>query len=406
MTLPLEESLRRLTGELRMLSGLSVSFGTAQRSETLRMGLAQEALLRGGRFEQAEKPITENSLFDLASLTKLFTCVAMLQLIERGRLSFEDGVGRVDSRFERLRGVSVYQLLTYSVPLRSPERVDAQPDGEAAEAQIFACAPVEGPEPEKLYSDMNALICRYLVESASGVDFLDYLRQHILSPLGMDSTYAAVPENRREDCLNYNYEHRILKGRYLLSDQAFPCLPHDPKARLLLSEGRGLSGHAGLFSTAGDMVRFAQGLLAGELLSKNMLLEIGKNRTGRHHGRYRQYLGYLCFAKSAVPRLSEVPPWMGERAFGLSGYTGNHLAIDPELGVFDLLLGNRCHMRVSMIEPQEQGDRLGLSPEGAGLIDWPDGRRVQSSWRYVYQKDALIHLPVYERMRALGWVMF
>lgn len=404
MSLTLEKRLCRLTEELRMLSGLSVSFGTAKESRTIRFGLAQEAVLREGRFVPEPRPITESSLFDLASLTKLFTAVCMLQLIERGKLGFDDSVGGLDPRFSCLKKISVYELLTYQVPLRSPERVDAQPDGDAAERQIFACAPAPGPEPEKLYSDMNALICRYLVESVSGLSFEAYLGKYIFSPLGLRNTFAKVPEDRLKDCLNYNYEHRVINGRWLLSEQVTPGLPHDPKARLLLKTGKGLSGHAGLFSTAEDMVRFAQGLLEGAILSRETLLEIGKNRTGTTAGRYRQYLGYLCFAKSAVRRLSEVPPWMGERALGLSGYTGNHLAIDPELGAFDLLLGNRCHMRVSAIEPPEAAEAFGLSKEGAGLIRWPDGRLVYSSFRYVYQKDNLIHLPAYEGMRALGWI--
>ena len=194
-------------------------------------------------------------------------------------------------------------------------------------------------------------------------------------------------------------------GRYFINTRAVPGLPHDPKARLLISGGRGLCGHAGIFSTAQNMVQFAQGLLAGSLLSRRMLLEIGKNRTGRAGGgRYRQYLGYLCFSKSSIQRFSEVPAWMGESAFGQAGYTGNHLAIDPEMGVFDLLLGNRCHMRVSAVEPGEQAEGLGLSLEGAGSVTWPDGRRVKSSFRYVHQKDRLIHDPVLRRIRELGWL--
>lgn len=61
------------------------------------------------------------------------------------------------------------------------------------------------------------------------------------------------------------------------------------------------------------MVRFAQALLSGELIRRETLCEIGVNRTGFSHGdgTYRQYLGYLCFAKHPLQRLSEVPHWMG-----------------------------------------------------------------------------------------------
>ena len=403
--LDIEQGLRLLSGDLGMLSGLSVSFGTADQSHTMAMGLAQEALLESGCFVEAKKPLSDDSLYDLASLTKVFTAVCVMQLIERGKIKLDDGFGRLDPRFVHLRDVCVYDVLTYQAVLRTRERVDAQTDAGEAEALIFDCRRVDGPEPERLYSDMNALLCKYLVESVSGLSFEEYLQRYIFSPLGMKDTFARVPRQRIPDCLNYNYEHRVIDGQYFINTRAVPGLPHDPKARLLISGGRGLCGHAGIFSTAQNMVQFAQGLLAGSLLSRRMLLEIGKNRTGRMGGgRYRQYLGYLCFSKSSIQRFSEVPAWMGESAFGQAGYTGNHLAIDPEMGVFDLLLGNRCHMRVSAVEPGEQAEGLGLSLEGAGSVTWPDGRQVKSSFRYVHQKDRLIHDPVLRRIRELGWL--
>ena len=403
--LDIEQGLRLLCTEMGMLSGLSVSFGTADQSRTMAMGLAQEALLENGCFIEAKKPVRDDTLYDLASLTKVFTAVCVLQLIESGKISLDDSFGRLDPRFVHLRHVSVYDVLTYQAVLRTRERVDAQADAEEAEALIFDCRRFDGPEPDRLYSDMNALLCKYLVESVSGLSFEEYLQRHVYSPLGMRDTFARVPPQRVPDCLNYNYEHRVAGGQYLISTQAVPGLPHDPKARLLITGGRGLCGHAGIFSTAQNMVQFAQGLLAGSLLSRRMLLEIGRNRTGRvGSGFYRQYLGYLCFSKSAVQRFSEVPAWMGESALGQAGYTGNHLAIDPEMGVFDLLLGNRCHMRVSMIEPGERAEALGLSADGAGSITWPDGRRVKSSFRYVHQKDRLIHDPVLRRIHELDWL--
>ncbi len=400
----LEQGLNRLTNEWRMLSGASVSFGTATQSRTMYKGYAQEALLENGRFVAATKPITEHSLYDLASLTKLFTAICVLQLIERGALDFDQGIGRIDPRFVHLREASLYDTLTYQAVLRTPERIDAQANADESLRVIFECRRFEGPEPEKLYSDMNALVCKYVVECASGMSYEDYLQKYIFSVLGIKNTFASVPNDRMKDCLNYNYEHRIIGGKYLYNDDITPGLPHDPKARMLMSGGKGLCGHAGIFATASDMVQFAQGLLSGALLSRRILLEIGKNRTGRNEGRYRQYLGYLCFSKSAVRRLSEVPPWMGNRAFGLSGYTGNHLAVDPEMGTFDLLLGNRCHMRVSTIEPKDGAEGLGLSGEGTGAVFWPDGRQVLSSFQYVYQKDHLIHMPVLRGMRELGWI--
>ncbi|NLC33508.1 MAG: serine hydrolase, partial [Clostridiales bacterium] len=264
----------------------------------------------------------------------------------------------------------------------------------------------EDPVNGKLYSDMNALLLKYIIEEVSGFSFEEYLHKNVFAVLGMKETFSTVPKNRVQDCLNYNYEHQIDKDSYIIQKDAVPGTAHDPKARLLMMGGMGLQGHAGLFSSSQDMVRFAQGLLRGDLLDRKWLLEIGKNRTGKLvPGQYRQFLGFLCFAKSPVQYLSELPQWMGPAAFGIAGYTGNHIAIDPEIGAFDILLGNRCHMRVSKIEPMLLAkEKYSLSREGAGWIKWPDGRQVKSSFQYVHQKDELIHNPVYHELKKRSWI--
>lgn len=404
--LDLQSSLQKLTADLGMLCGLSLSYGNVTASETLCEGFAQEALWQDGLFIKAEKPVTLHSLYDLASLTKLFTLVTVLQLIQKGKLHFEDIVGCLDKRFVKLGDTKLSDILSYQAVLRSPERIDSQPDAETAQRQIFLISRFLGPEPVKLYSDMNAMVLKYLIEQVSGYSYEDYLQKYIFSVLGMKDTFSIVPEDRLSNCLNYNYEHKILNENYILNKDTQPGIVHDPKARMMVKGGKGLPGHAGLFSTAQDMIYFVQGLLRGDLLHKKLLLEIGENRTGFNEpGRYRQYLGYLCFSKNPVQYFSEVPQWMGSCSFGLAGYTGNHLAIDPESHVFDLMLGNRCHMRVSQIEPSSQAaEEYHLSPDGAGLIKWPDKRLVKSSFSYIHQKDTLIHLPVYHQLKQRGWL--
>lgn len=95
---------------------------------------------------------------------------------------------------------------------------------------------------------------------------------------------------------------------------------------------------------------------------------------------------------------------MGARSIGLSGFTGNHLSIDPDAERFVLFLGNRCHGRVSHIVPPEGMDltAYGLNARGVGLIKWNDGRMVPSSAKYVYFKDEMLHAPIESRMHALG----
>lgn len=391
----------------RMLSGITVAYGTKDAAEHLSYGRAQEVQLDGGRFVPHVRMIDDQSIYDLASLTKFFTCVMTMMLVEQGRLALNERVGAIDPRFENLKEVSVHDVMCYLVSLQTPGRIDTAPDREEGLRRLFAVKPAPLP-PVRIYSDMNAMVVKYIIEARTGMAYADALKQYIFDPLGMRDTYAAVPVSKRSRCLCYNYEHRIVRDAHILRTDTLPGTPHDPKAMLLGDGGRDLCGHAGLFSTRQDMTLFAQALLGGELLKRETLLDIGTNRTGKWNsdGTYRQPLGLLCFTKHPDQHLSEVPAYAAEHAIGLSGFTGNHLIIDIQHGVFEIFLGNRCHNRISHITPplDKTLTDYGLDDRGAGMIRWPDGRKIATSAKYVYQKDRCLHEPIVQRMQTLGWL--
>ena len=96
---------------------------------------------------------------------------------------------------------------------------------------------------------------------------------------------------------------------------------------------------------------------------------------------------------------------MSDRSIGLSGFTGHHIAIDPETGVFALMLGNRVMDRLSVLIP-EKGRTLtdyGLAADGSGQVTWPDGRQVYSSVDWVHQKDARLHRPIAAQLALPPW---
>lgn len=393
----LDQAIRYFTDESHIMACLAVTCGDACHETH-----AMRGFIRPG----VDAPVTDRAVFDLASLTKLFTGLTVMRLWEAGRLSLDAPVTAYAPQFTHLDTVTVDQVLGFEVALRTPQRVDTQPDREAGLRQLWAIVP--SPQGEgRYYSDMHAMVLGQVIEGAADDRLMAVIRREILRPLGMNSTFAAVPEERLADCVSCDREHRIEGARWILREGVAPGTPHDPKARLLSPRGECLCGHAGLFSTRGDMVRLCQGILRGDVLSRDGLRRMARNRMGRllPEGRYTQYLGSQCYVKHPQQYFSEIPLYMSDQAIGLSGFTGHHLSVDPETGVFALFLGNRVLDRLTVLVP-EQGRTLtdyGLAEDGSGQVTWPDGRRVFSSVNYVHQKDQRLHRPIASLLGLPTW---
>ena len=303
-------------------------------------------------------------------------------------------------QFLYLDGVPVSQVLGFEIALRTPERIDAQPDSKAAEAMLFSSRPF--PNGLKAYSDIHAMVARYILEGAADMPFMHLVTRELLRPLGMTNTWCCVPEAVRTRCVSHDREHRIEGDRWLVREGIAPGTVHDPKARIIAPNGEAFCGHAGLFSTAADMTKLCQGILRGDVLSAADLRYMARNRTGRRmaDGAWTQHLGLLCYVRHPVQRHSEVPVYMTDEAIALSGFVGNHIAIDPRQGIFEFFLGSRVMNRLTTIIPPP-GRTIadyGLAPDGTGSIDWPGEGRIISSVDFVYLKDAHYHPYVAETL--------
>ncbi len=380
------QAVEFFTRETGILSGLAAACGDAARTETAMDG----------------KDIREGSVFDLASVTKLFTGLCAMKLKEEGLLDFSRPVFSYDPRFTRLGDTTVFQLMSFAVTVNTPERLDACPDRETALQALFAAEPGERPE-RRVYSDIPAMILKYVIEAAAGIPLYDCVKRVVLDPAGMRETWAAVPPERMADCQDYSGEHRIVKGEKTLRRDIRRGVPHDPKAAVLQGDTGALCGHAGLFSTLRDMERFCRAVTEGRIVSPESLREMAVNRTGRAlpDGTHTQYLGYQCYVRHPEQYYSEIPVYMGARAFGIGGFTGNHVSMDPARGLFTVFLGNRVYNRLTFLVP-EDGKTLadyGLLPDGRGEYRWEDGETVPSSVHYVHQKDAHLHRAVMDVLK-------
>ena len=380
----LTAAVRWFTREKEIMSGMLLACGAGDRTEFAMDG-----------------EVREDSVFDLASLTKLFTGLCALKLKEEGLLDPGRPVFFYDSRFESLADVTVEQIMGFTRELRTPGRVDACGSREEALDCLFGTVSMGEPK-GRAYSDIPSMVLKYVLEAAGSLPFADCVRKIVLEPAGMTETWARVPEERSGDCVSYDGEYRIEGAKRIHRTGLKPGVPHDPKAAAIQGGTGDLCGHAGLFSTGADMIRFCRAVLGEKIVSRASLLEMAVNRTGHRKtdGTYTQYLGYQCYVRHPDQYYSEIPGYMGMQAFGNAGFTGNHLSVDPEHGTFTLFLGNRVKNRLTVLLPEE-GKTLedyGLNADGSGRYLWrnADGSYISipSSVRYVHQKDEHLHRAV------------
>ena len=378
----LEEGVSHLVDERRIISGIAVSYGDRTRGEAFCRGNLREVRLENGAFVPDVAPLKNDSVFDLASVTKLFTCIAVLQLMERGKLRLNRTLGSIDKRFSQIPDVTIEDLLCFRAQLQTTARMDTAASSDEAEKLLFDIR-LGPPATRKYYTDMGSMVLKYVVETVSDTLFWDFLRENIVVPLGMTRTFAEVPAELLPQTLDCNYERRIVNGAFWLDTACPPGTVHDPKARLLNTARPAPCGHAGVFASLDDMTKLAQGLLQDALLSRKTLLEIGVNRTGGKlpDGTDSQYMGYLCYSKQPDQTFSEVPAYFGPRTIALNGFTGNHFSVDPEKNQFMILLANRIHNRATTVTGR-------ANPlDKTETILWDDGKTYIVSQNFVYTKD-------------------
>ncbi|NOX89909.1 MAG: serine hydrolase [Calditrichaeota bacterium] len=310
-----------------------------------------------------KKKMTVKTIFDLASITKpVATATSAMILIDRGKLRLMDRVDRFIPEFSRKNEkdhsgepIRIIHLLTHTsgLPPYAPVKELAKRFGSPAPDSLItyiARAPRHHePGVYFKYSCLNYITLQRIIEIISGQSLDDFTRDNIFNPLGMMSTFYNPPKERTEFCA----ATEILEDGEVLLGKV-----HDPLARVM---NGGVSGNAGLFSTADDLAIYAAMLLnegswnGRRILSKPAVRKMisvprGFEKFGRTlgwdaHSVYNSNMGDL----------------FGDRAFGHTGYTGTSITIDPESKVVVILLTNRVH-------PHDQGSVVRLRSLIANVV--------------------------------------
>jgi CubicO group peptidase (beta-lactamase class C family) len=282
--------------------------------------------------EPTREPMRVDTVFDLASLTKpIATATSVMSLVEQGRLRLGDPVSQhlPEVTDPVAGGVTIEQLLTHHSGHIPDNSIDDYQQGvEEAWRRLFALKPVDPPGTKFVYSDVNFELLGKVVERVSGKPLDRYVRETIFAPLGMtETTYLPGPTLRARAAATEQRDGRWLVGEV-----------HDPRAALL----GGVAGHAGLFSTAADLSRYAAALLGeGQLDSARVLAPATVREMTRRRdvsGNHRA-LGWdirSVYSRNRADLYSS-------SAYGHGGFTGTALWIDPELDLFVIFLSTRLH---------------------------------------------------------------
>jgi len=301
--------------------------------------------------EPVSLPMTADTIFDGASLTKVIaTTPAIMLLVERGKLRLGDKVNRWIPGFEAhgKGAVTVRHLLTHTSGLRPGLSAKPAWRGVAKAIDLAKAEPLTTqPDTKFRYSDINFILLGEIIRLASGQPLDEFAAKHIYRPLGMRDTGFLQPLAKRSRIApTERVDGKILHGTV-----------HDPTSRRM----GGVAGHAGLFTTAADLSRFARMMLNGGKLNGRRVLkrETVRLMTSVHTPKgmkAKRGLGWDIDSPYSSPRGNHFK--IG--GYGHTGWTGGSLWIDPATRTIVILMTSRTH-------PDGKGNVIALRREVATL---------------------------------------
>ncbi|WP_327365537.1 serine hydrolase [Streptomyces sp. NBC_01217] len=281
--------------------------------------------------------MAEDTVFDLASVSKLFTSILAVQQIERGTLELEAKVASYLPDFAGggKQDITIRQLLTHTSGFRAWIPLYAAPTREGKLELLWNEVPANPPGTVYLYSDLNLISLQLVLEKITGRTEDVLLREQITAPLGMHRTRYNPPASWKPKIAATEDARRPWSGldRGLVWGEV-----HDENAYSL----DGVAGHAGVFSCAWDLAILARTLLNGGVYGRARILsaesvdllftDFNTAFPGDAHGLGFELYQHWYMGAMATPRTA-----------GHTGFTGTSLVLDPTTDSFLIVLGNSVH---------------------------------------------------------------
>ena len=273
-------------------------------------------------------PLTEDTLFDMASLSKLMgTTMAALRLIEQGKLHLDDKVGDFFENCYGKEEITIYQLMTHTSGIPAFFHMWKMNIDPKDAAKVIMEHPFAAPTGSKvIYSCMGYILLGKILEKICGEPLDKIVKREVLQPLGMENT-CYCPEAGR---ICVSTEKKPDSDEYICGHV------HDENAYSI----GGVSGNAGLFSTLDDCITFASLLSRGaEGFLKKETFDLAVTDHTEKISDSARGLGFHMFREQVYPGGKN----MSRGSYGHSGFTGTYIYVDKETKVFCVFLSNRVH---------------------------------------------------------------
>ena len=301
-----------------------------------KIGNTKKQLAEGfaGKRGEGLDDLNMDTMYDIASITKIISCLGLMKLFEEGKLCLDS---RIDKFLPEYYGmdkgaITVFELLTHTSVIPGQIQIyrTCHNKAEILDAIRFY-APRDRSKEPVMYSSQGIILIGEIIERLANVPLDKALDELVLKPLGMDNTCFNPDESKFGNIAPTEF---CPWRRVMVLGQV-----HDENAAVM----GGVCAHAGLFSTVSDLAKLCSAMLSGhdksgnDFLSRKTIELMTANHTeGKNLARG---LGWQKKDKTGSP----AGDLFTQASFGHTGFTGASIWIDPDLDLYAVLLTNRVH---------------------------------------------------------------
>lgn len=293
-------------------------------------------------YDSNAAPVTMNTMYDIASVTKMVsTTLAMMKLVETGKVKLNDPLSRYLPYLKHTdkEKITILQALSHMGRLKAFDtywkKAQTADDPLASVIEQVTATPLL-PKTEYVYSDLGFILLGQLVQQVSGQRLDIFVHRHFYAPMELTHTFYNPTEHGVDTNLiapterDDHYRHRLVRG-----------VVHDENAYAM----GGVSGHAGLFSTADDLAKILQMLLnGGTYKGKRYLKKETIEMFNQRHFAMQGCRSGLGFDKPLMHSTGgSCCDEASQNSYGHTGFTGTMVWADPDCGLIYVFLSNRVY---------------------------------------------------------------